>query len=78
MKNIIFIIGKIENFPCNCFTHWCFIPVSYTHLDVYKRQGKDSYVASLARTKEEEETDSYSIHVYYANETIKVTTKEKQ
>lgn len=40
--------------------------------------GKDSYVAPLARTKEEEETDSYSIHVYYANETIKVTTKEKQ
>ena len=24
--------------------HWDYAPVSYTHLDVYKRQGQDSHI----------------------------------
>ena len=39
----------------------CIAPVSYTHLDVYKRQEKDLYVPLLHKSSEKEYPVSYKL-----------------
>ena len=49
----------IETFPIRCTI--CHIPVSYTHLDVYKRQHYEVYIAKLCtRTLKDDAGNTYS------------------
>ena len=46
LQGIVMLVGIIAVIVAVLFNNGGFMPVSYTHLDVYKRQGRDNSQAA--------------------------------